>query len=97
MKKIKIKLFSGYYWMGKKQRSCDAVFQPIPNIVFIRERSPIVVDGVNGTLHCFQIVFHWLFLSLNVLFVSFISKDKEQNDNIDAGHPGTIIFHEEES
>lgn len=78
-------------------RKLGATFYLLPSIMFTHDRMPIVVDGVKGTLHCFQIVFHWLFLSLNVLFVSFISKDKEQNDNIDAGNPGTIIFHEEES
>lgn len=97
MKKIKIKLFSSHFWQGKSMRKRCATFYLLPSIMFTHDRMPIVVDSVKGTHHCFRIVFNWLFLSLNVLFVSFTSKDKEQDDNTDAGHPGTIIFHEEES
>lgn len=98
MKKINIKLFSSHFWQRKLMRKFgSATFYLLPSIRFTDDRMPIVVDGVKGTHHCFRIVFEWLFLSVTVLWASFTCKDKEQNDNTDAGNPGTIIFHEEES
>lgn len=97
MKKINIKLFGSHFWQGKSMRKLGATFYLLPSIMFTHDRMPIVVDGVKGTNNCFSIVFYWLFLSLNVLWVSITFKDKEQDDNTDAGNPGTIIFHEEES
>lgn len=97
MKKIKIKLFSSYFWQGKSMRKRGATFYLLPTIRFTDARMPVAIDGVKGTHHCFSIVFEWLFLVGTVLLASFTCKDKEQDDNTDAGHPGTVIFHEEES
>ena len=100
MEKIKIKLFSSYFWQGKSMRTRkfgSVTFYLLPSIRFTDARMPVAIDGVKGTHHCFIIVFEWLFLAVTVLLASFTCKDKEQDDNTDAGNPGTIIFHEEES
>lgn len=97
MKKIIVKLFSDYTWQGKTMRRRNAIFFLLPGIMFINDQVPFVIGDAKGTHHVFRIVFNWLFLTLDMLQVEFFSKDKEQDDNTDAGHPGTIIFHEEES
>ena len=97
MKKINIKLFSGHYWQGKSMRKLCATFYLLPSIIFTHDRISIVVGGLMGTRHVLLITFTWLFLTLDLLRVEFFSKDKQQDDITDAGHPGTIIFHEEES
>lgn len=97
MKKIKINLFASYLWQWKSNERGDVIFFSLPGITFIHDRTPIVVGGLMGTQPVLLITFTWLFLTFDLLRVEFFSKDKEQDDNTDAGHPGTIIFHEEES
>ena len=96
MKKIIVKLFSNYIWLGKSMRKSHVNFFLLPGITFIHDRMPIAVGGLNGTRHCFIIFFTWLLLSLDVLRVEYFSKDKEQDDNMETSNPGTTIFHEEE-
>lgn len=97
MKKIKIKFFASYLWQWKSNERGDVIFFSLPGIEFIHSRMPIVVGGQIGTCHVLLFTFTWLFLTLDLLRVEFFSKDKQQDDITDAGHPGTIIFHEEES